>query len=215
MQYVQKKLGIFTSALFIICLWSQTALSMTVSEFYCLAQEQQNINPFAVTVQSAHETAYWTSFLWKNANNGAGLKAPSAWISGGYPYIVVESPESKNGSYYKNTSKFRQYASPAQFLSDYAAKIRADYPRCVINRDNIWGYFAGLYEGRIGKWATDHKYYEKLTIKAVKIAPEIFGSMWYEKLVNDYFSAISRSSLKSWQKIIIERELKTAGSIQQ
>jgi hypothetical protein len=209
-----RKPFIFIMAMLVVCFFGSAALAMTVSEFYNLALGQSNINPFAVTVQSAHETAYWTSFLWKNANNGAGLKAPSEWIESGNPYVVVESPESRNGSYYKNMSKFRQYGSPAQFIADYAAKIRADYPRCVLNRDNIWGYFAGLYEGRIGKWATDHKYYEKLTIKAVKLAPEIFGSIWYEKLVNDYFAAISRNSLKSWQKEIIEKELmRTAGAM--
>ena len=209
---MKKTLIVFISIL-IVSLCMGYASAMTVSEFYGLAQEHDSINPFAVTVQSAHETGYWTSYLWRNANNGAGLKAPSAWINSGYPYIIVESPESTNGVYYKSKSKFRRYDSPAQFLSDYENKIRNDYPRCIRNNDNVWGYFAGLYEGRIGKWATDHRYYEKLAVKAVKLAPEIYGSAWYEKLVNDYFTAISRNSLKTWQQQIIEKELRIAGAL--
>lgn len=103
---------------------------------------------------------------------------------------------------------FRKYNTPGDFLRDYEKKIREDYPRCARNRDNIWGYFAGLYAGRKGRWATDHKYYEKLTVKAIKLAPEIYGSDWKSKLIKDYKTAVRRNSLEDWQREIIRSELK-------
>ena len=90
-------------------------------------------------------------------------------------------------------------------------KIREDYPRCARNRDNILGYFAGLYDGKKGKWATDHKYYDKLTVKAIKLAPEIYGSEWKQKLIRDFKVASRRKSLTGWQIDIIRSEFKKAG----
>ena len=40
-------------------------------EFYRYAKKYKCQNPFAATVQSAHETANWTSELWVKAHNGA------------------------------------------------------------------------------------------------------------------------------------------------
>ena len=48
---------------------------MDVLTFYKLAKGFKHINAFAATVQSAHETGNWTSYLWLNAYNGAGIKA--------------------------------------------------------------------------------------------------------------------------------------------
>ena len=77
------------------------------------------------------------------------------------------------------------------FISgDYENKIREDYPRCARNHDNIWGYFAGLYCGNRGKWATDHNYYKILTVKAIKLGPEIYGSRWKEKLTKECASYV-------------------------
>ena len=63
-------------------------------------------------------------------------------------YLEVRSPESKDGTYYYKYSYFRKYSSPAAFLADYNLKIKADYPHCTV--DNLWGYFAGLYQGADG-----------------------------------------------------------------
>ncbi|MCK9437575.1 MAG: glucosaminidase domain-containing protein, partial [Synergistaceae bacterium] len=158
----KKFFSVLTLAILAMLLSFQGAHAMTTLEFYRLAKKQKHIQPFAVTVQSACETGHWTSDLWKRGNNGAGLKVSSEWLKAGKPYITKSSVESRNGVYGKETSKFRKYNSPGEFLRDYTKKIRQDYPRCARNHDNIWGYFAGLYAGRIGKWATDHKYYEKL-----------------------------------------------------
>lgn len=210
---MKREMSIFLTASLIIISYCNTAHAISVTEFYNLMNNYSHINAFAATVQCAHETGNWQSPLWINANNGAGLKAPKAWIIAGKPYIAAESPESNNGTYYKKTSYFRKYNSTSEFLSDYANKIRVDYPRCARNNDNIWGYFAGLYSGRIGKWATDHKYYEKLTIKAIKLAPEIFANDWKLKLARDYYTAVQRKSLDMWQRQIIEKQLREVGAL--
>jgi hypothetical protein len=206
----KKFFSVLTLAILAMLLSFQGAHAMTTLEFYRLAKIQKHIQPFAVTVQSACETGHWTSDLWKRGNNGAGIKVSSDWLKAGKPYITKSSVESRNGVYGKETSKFRKYNSPGEFLRDYTKKIRQDYPRCARNHDNIWGYFAGLYAGRIGKWATDHKYYEKLTVKAIKLAPEIYGSKWKHKLIKDFKVASKRKSLENWQKDIIRSELKKA-----
>lgn len=174
------------------------AWAMTAPEFYLLAQKQQGINAFAVTCQSAVETGHWTSPLWRNTYNGAGLKAPPSWRKN-KPYVEFVSPESKDGVYYKKSSFFRKYSSPSEFLDDYTLKIKTDYPRCT--PDNTWGYFAGLYRGRLGKWATDHKYFEKLAKKAVQLEPVLL-SQGHLKRSLDY--AISKNYLEGWQIQIIK-----------
>ena len=207
---MKKFLSVLTLALLTALLSIQSAHAMTTVEFYRLARKQKHIQPFAVTVQSACETGHWTSYLWKHGYNGAGIKVSSEWLNAGKPFITKDSLESTNGVYGKETSRFRKYRSPGEFLKDYEKKIRKDYPRCARNHDNIWGYFAGLYAGRIGKWATDHKYYEKLTVKAIKLAPEIYGSKWKQKLIKDFKIASRRKSLAKWQSDIIRSELKKA-----
>ena len=56
-----------------------SAIALTAEEFYSNAQKLDNINAFAATCQSAHETGFWTSPLWKKAMNGAGIKADKNW----------------------------------------------------------------------------------------------------------------------------------------
>ena len=210
MQMTKKFLSVLTLGVIVALISIQSAHAMTTIEFYRLARKLKHIQPFAVTVQSACETGHWTSDIWKRGYNGAGLKVSSEWLNAGKPYITKNSVESRNGVYANETSKFRKYKSPEEFLRDYTKKIRQDYPRCARNRDNIWGYFAGLYAGRKGKWATDHKYYEKLTVKAIKLAPEIYGFKWKQKLIKDFKVASKRKSLEKWQKDIISSELKKA-----
>ena len=188
----------------------RSASAYSMKEFYLLASKYKHINPFAATVQSSCETGNWTSYLWENGYNGAGLKVSSEWLSAGKPHISKESRESKNGLYVTETSQFRKYCNPQEFMNDYQNKIKNDYPRCTRNRDNVWGYFAGLYSGRLGKWATDHKYYEILTIKAVKLAPETYGPDWKAKLTKEFMIAINRRSLENWQRDIILSELNKA-----
>lgn len=193
------------AALFI---FSGTAYAMTASEFYMLARNCRGINAFAATVQSAIETGHWKSYLWVNAYNGAGIKAQASWRSAGKPYIRVSSPESAGGKYIRRESYFRSYFSPEEFIQDYRSKILHDYPHSAANADNMWGYFAGLYGGRMGSWATDHKYFQKLTYKAIQLAPELLGADWQKRLNSAYTLALTRKSLCEWQKYIIQNALK-------
>ena len=196
---------VLAAALFI---FSGTAYAMTAPEFYALARGRPGINAFAVTVQSSIETGHWKSYLWINAYNGAGIKAQASWRSAGKPYIRVNSPESTGGKYIMRESYFRFYPSPDEFLEDYRLKIILDYPRSASSADNMWGYFAGLYNGRFGSWATDHKYFQKLTYKAIQLAPELLGAGWQKRLNSAYVFALHRKSLSEWQKSIIQNALK-------
>lgn len=208
---LKKTLKVFIIATIAILIYSASAFPMTVNEFYQLAEKHPEINAFAVTVQSAHETGNWTSSLWKEAYNGLGIKATSKWIKSGKPYMTKSSREANGTKYYTKVSNFRKYSSAEQFLIDFVNKISSDYPVCVRNYDNIWGYFAGLYQGRFGKWATDHRYFEILVIKTLKTAPEIFAEEYQDRLLLDYNAALYRRLLQPWQKKILEKQLQTAG----
>ncbi len=186
-------------------LFAQPTHAMEPREFYNLARNYPGINAFAVTVQSAVETGHWKSYLWVNAYNGAGIKAQASWRSSGRPYIRVNSPESVGGKYIMRESFFRFYSSPEEFLQDYRLKILQDYPRSAASADNMWGYFAGLYHGRLGSWATDHRYFEKLARKAVQLEPVLL-SQGHLKRSLDY--AISKNYLEDWQIQIIEAVMK-------
>ncbi|MDL2263645.1 glucosaminidase domain-containing protein [Synergistaceae bacterium OttesenSCG-928-I11] len=63
------------------------ASAATPQEFYRHALEIKGIHAFAATCQSAHETGYWTSALWKQARNGAGIKADKKWMGAGKPHM--------------------------------------------------------------------------------------------------------------------------------
>lgn len=53
---------------------------MDALTFYKLAKGFQHINAFAATVQSAHETGNWTSYLWLNADNVTHYDIPLSTI---------------------------------------------------------------------------------------------------------------------------------------
>ena len=80
---------------------------MDALTFCNLAKGFKYINAFAATVQSAHETGNWTSYLWLNAYNGAGIKADARWRKD-KDYIEVRSHEIKNGRYYYKYYYFRK-----------------------------------------------------------------------------------------------------------
>ena len=181
------------------------ASAMSAREFYRYAKKYKCQNPFAATVQSAHETANWTSELWVKAHNGAGIKADKAWRAARKPVYNKSSVEHVGSRNVKRVSAFRKYSSTKAFLKDYAKKIREDYPQSAKHKDNVWLYFAGLYKGRHGKWATDRNYYGKLVTKAVKIAPQIYGSKWKTKLRAQFKKAQKR--LEPWQVQAIRKSL--------
>lgn len=182
-------------------LFAQPTYAMEPQEFYRLAKNYPSINAFAATIQSAVETGHWRSYLWVNAYNGAGIKAQESWRSAGRPYIRVSSPESVSGEYIMRESYFRFYSSPEEFIRDYRLKIIQDYPRSASSTDNMWGYFAGLYHGRLGSWATDHKYYEKLAKKAVQLEAVLLPP-GHLKRAFEY--AKKHKLIEQWQAKIIE-----------
>lgn len=193
---------VWVVAIAITLFYCTFAHAMTVYEFYALAQNQKGINAFGATVQSALETGHWTSPMWKNTYNGAGIKADKQWRKT-KPYVEFLSPESKDGYYFKKSSFFRKYSSPSEFLDDYTLKIKRDYPHCT--PDNVWGYFAGLYKGRLGKWATDHKYFEKLAKKAVAFETLLLTQ---GHLKRSFEYAKDKKYLEQWQIKIIEEVIK-------
>jgi hypothetical protein len=178
------------------------AHAMSAREYYALAQNQKGINAFGATVQSALETGHWTSPMWRNTYNGAGIKADTQWRKT-KSYVEFESPESKNGIYFKKVSYFKKYETPSVFLVDYAQKIKRDYPQCTA--DNFFGYFAGLYNGRLGKWATDHRYFEKLVRKAVAFETLLLTP---GHLKRSFEYAKDKNYLEPWQIKIIEEVIK-------
>ncbi len=184
---------------------------MSAMEFYQLALKHQDINAFAATCQSAHETGWWTSKLWRTANNGAGIKAGKDWRGQGKPAVNHLSPEVVGNQLVYRTSYFRSYSDADDFMRDYRNKIVRDYPHSARNSDTVWGYFAGLQKGRYGSWATSQTYYRQMVAKAFKLAPSLLGLEWRAKLLEDYHEAKKRNALKPWQADIIRKNLMASG----
>ncbi len=191
--------------MFVLFCFAGQACAMSVREFYRYAKKYKCQNPFAATVQSAHETAEWTSELWVKAHNGAGIKADKAWGAACKPVYNKSSVEHVGSRNVKRVSAFRKYSSTKAFLKDYAKKIREDYPQAAKHKENVWLYFAGLYKGRRGNWATDRNYYSKLVTKTVKIAPQIYGSKWKTLLRSQFKKAQKR--LEPWQAQAVKKAI--------
>lgn len=188
-----------------------SAHAMTAKEFHKQALKMKGINAFASTCQSAHETGDWTSVLWKKARNGAGIKADKAWIRASKPYYKRTSNEHVGGRVVKRTSNFRKYKSLHSFLTDYAAKIRRDYPASSKNSDTFLGYFAMLRKGRYGAWATDPRYFDKLLDKAMKFGPVLLGSSWKVKFAADFKRATQRKLLSAAEIASVKKRFAAAG----
>jgi len=209
-----KKLLRFLPALagfLVVLAFASRSFAVSAEEFYNNARDIQGINPFAATCQSAHETGFWTSFLWKNAMNGAGIKADKNWIRSGRPSIKKSSPEEVKGKTVYRESYFRVYASLPEFLADYRAKISRDYPLAVKNSDTMWGYFASLQKGRLGSWATTKKYFEYMADKAVRLAPKLLGVEWRAQLLKEYSDARAKGLLSKKEIQIVEKKLASVG----
>jgi hypothetical protein len=190
---------------------SVCASAATPQEFYRQALEIKGINAFAATCQSAHETGYWTSALWKQARNGAGIKADKKWLNSGKPHMKKQSHEYVGGKKVYRTFYFRAYKSLPEFLADYGAKIKRDYPLSSKHADTMWGFFAALRKGRYGAWATNPKYFEHMADKAIHLAPILLGANWKEQLAREYMTARSRNLLTPNDIAVIEKKFKAAG----
>lgn len=191
--------------------FSTSSFAATPQEFYRRAQNIKGINAFAATCQSAHETGFWTSELWKKARNGAGIKADKKWLNSGKPRLKRQSQEVVSGKTVYRSSYFRAYKSLDEFLVDYGAKIKRDYPLSSKHSDTMWGYFSALRKGRFGAWATSPKYFEHMVDKAVRLAPKLLGSNWKKRLLDEYSVAKSRKLLTKNDMAIIEKRLKASG----
>jgi hypothetical protein len=198
-------------SILISLLAASASYALTAEEFYVNALKIENINAFAATCQSAHETGFWTSVLWKNARNGAGIKADKNWRKSGRPSVLRKSPESLGGKIVYRESYFRAYKSLGEFLTDYGVKIKRDYPLAVKHSDTMWGYFASLQKGRLGSWATTKKYFEYLADKAFRLAPKLLGAEWKAVLLSDYRKARARGLLSKNEIALIEKKLVSAG----
>jgi hypothetical protein len=196
---------------FIILFASCPLSAGPAEEFYKRAQEVKGINPFAATCQSAHETGFWTSVLWKNANNGAGIKADKNWLKSGRPAIRKKSPEVVKGKTVYYESYFRAYSSLPEFLDDYRSKIARDYPLAVKHSDTMWGYFSSLQKGRYGSWATTQRYFEHMADKAVRLAPRLLGVGWRAQLLKEYREARAKGLLSNKEIQIVEKKLASVG----
>ena len=183
---------------------------MNAIQMYALFRGVAGVNAFAATCQSAIETGNWTSKLWLQANNGAGLKAGPDWMKAGKPFIPIQSPEWNGKETVQRISKFRAYATPEDFVEDYTYKILTMYHKCVASADNFWGYFAGLYHGKWGAWATDPRYFDKLAAMAVKLAPSLIGNGWRGRIYLAFELAEQRDTLTPDQGKTILKLMKEA-----
>jgi len=196
----------------LLSMWAATASqALTAEEFYQNALKIDNINAFAATCQSAHETGFWTSVLWNKAMNGAGIKADKNWRKSGRPSMLKKSPESVNGKIIYRESYFRAYKSLGEFLADYGVKIKKDYPLAAKHSDTMWGYFSSLQKGRLGSWATTKKYFEHMADKAFRLAPKLLGAEWRAELLRDYKEARARGLLSKNEIAIVEKKLIASG----
>jgi hypothetical protein len=203
-------LSVLVSLALVFCVTSSLE-AVSAEEFYKNALDVNGIHAFAATCQSAHETGFWTSALWKNANNGAGIKADKNWRSSGRPSVKKMSREVVKGETVYHNSYFRVYSSLPEFLADYKVKITRDYPLAAKHSDTMWGYFSSLQKGRLGSWATTQKYFEYMADKAVRLAPKLLGVEWRTQLLEEYKQARAKGLLSRQEIQIVERKLASVG----
>lgn len=151
--------------------------------FALFERYKKSVNPFAAVCQCRHETSFqgrpWNSELCLKANNLAGLKAWNGWL--GDLYSKNSWEQRPDGTKYEKISNFCRYASVETFAENYARKIERDYSLCAASADNFWGYFSGLFKGRLGAWATDLAYLDRMIDQVLVLGPVLLGRGWAEK----------------------------------
>ena len=185
---------------------------MNTTTFYKkLTPFSNKINPFAVLCQCYHETKYkgapWSSELFVNANNAAGIKAWKYWQAPVYTKVSWE--QSATGDVYDKASDFCMYPSVDAFIQNYVKKIETTYPLCKDRKDNFLGYFNGLIAGTY-KWATDKLYFTRLVEASLELAPLVFGigTAWRQKYLNALEYAIQNRYITAEQEDIVIQLLK-------
>lgn len=175
------------------------SLELSAKNLYALFERyKKTVNPFAAVCQCRHETSYrgqpWNSELCLKATNLAGLKKWSGWL--GETYDKVSWEQKPDGTKYEKSSAFCKYATVEDFVENYAKKIGQDYPLCVVSADNFWGYFSGLFKGRIGAWATDLAYLDRLIEQVFVLGPVFLGEAWAQKCWDALEYAVAKKRLQ-------------------
>ena len=104
---MKKFLSVMILAVFAAVVSCHGAEAMTVGEFYSLAKSIAH-TAICGDSQSACETGHWTSELWINGYNGAGLKVSKEWLSANKPYITKSSVESSKRSLWAGDLKIQK-----------------------------------------------------------------------------------------------------------
>jgi flagellum-specific peptidoglycan hydrolase FlgJ len=187
---------------------------MAPKEFYQIAKRVARVySAFGATAQSTLETGWFTSPLCVRYHNYGGIKTRKGddWQKAGLPFIAISSNEQfKDGSVKKQVSLFRVYASAEDYLIRLNDKFLEkgtfnNYRVVRLSPNCFWLYFAGL---KIGGWATDWKYFQKLCDMAVKLAPELIGSQWKQSFHSSYQYAKSTGVLSEDMETMIEDTLR-------
>lgn len=138
--------------------------------------ERSCLNALGATVQFWHETGGFRSDLMLGNWNLAGIICTRSWMESGGKCFSAKTWEHEEDRDVNRVRGFRSYPSLPAFLADYSRIIKRYYPVSSENPDCVWGYLAGLQNGKGGrKWATDPLYLEKLFTFVRNLAPKVLG----------------------------------------
>jgi hypothetical protein len=134
------------------------------------------LNALGTTVQFWHETGGFSSRPMMENRNLAGIVCTRSWTDRGGRCFSSRTWEQGAKGKVTLVRGFRSYPSLTAFLADYSRLIVTYYPVSARNPDCVWGYLAGLQNGRKGRrWATDPHYLEKLFRLVRDLAPQLLG----------------------------------------
>jgi len=163
------------------------------------------LNPLGVTAQTAHETGLYKHTAGQGNTNLGGIKCSSNWLDGRIPWSTrrctepIRTQEFVNGKFGDYKLRFRWYDSLETYLKDHARLIDLFYPVSKANADCVWGYVAGLQ----GKWATGPNYFNSVSTMVLRLAPELLGDDWHDRLKASYIEAVRRGVLSPHMKAIL------------
>ena len=166
------------------------------------------LSPLGVAAQTYHETANYRHTCGKDNINLAGIKCSSNWLNGSIPWstrkcVSLKTQEFTGGAYKDFKLAFRWYDSLETYLKDHARLIDRFYPVSKANADCVWGYVAGLY----GKWATSPAYFKSVSTAVLRLAPDLLGEDWHDKLKASFITACQRNVLKPDMKAYLHSRL--------
>lgn len=134
------------------------------------------LNALGAAVHFWHETGGFASDLMLENWNLAGIVCTGTWTKRGGKCFSGKTWEHEEGHDVNRVRGFRSYPSLAAFLEDYSRLVKSYYPVSEGNPDCVWGYLAGLQNGKGGrKWATDPMYLKRLFILVRNLAPKVLG----------------------------------------